>query len=103
MISVRNVNQAVLLSVATVATVHPAGTVGDHWLWEVMSEDGSSVQHQTAEPAIELSLPSGNYVATAVLATAGGMSIGNKVSAEFTVAAPDVTIQTAGVLTVEMV
>ena len=103
MISVRNLNQQVKLTVQTVATTHPADTVGDHWYWEVLTADGVAMQQQTAEPTVTLSLPPNDYAVSVQLETVDGVMVGGQATGAFTIEAPDVVIQTAGTLTVEMV
>lgn len=99
----RTPSQNVTLTIQTVPTTHPAGTIGNHWRWELVSEAGGVAQQQTDEPTVSLSLLPGSYTATAVLETADNVDIGGRATATFDVEEPDITIQTAGTISVELV
>ena len=100
----RNLNQTVRLTVVTVPTTHPAGTVGDHWYWELAAGGVAVIQQQTAEPVLEVSLAPGDYNVTCQLEAANNTVIGGQGIANFNVDAPDVVLQTAsGTITVELV
>lgn len=99
----RNLSRQVNLTIETVATMHPAGTVADHWYWEVLTNDGVMQQQQTQEPSLQLSLPPDGYGVTVQLEDAGNVAIGEKVMTSFLLEGPDVEIQTAGAINVEIV
>lgn len=98
----RSLNQQVILTVETVPTSHPAGTVGDHWFWEVTTSEGVTAQQQTPDPVLETALPPGSYTVTARLETVGNEPIGGTAEVSIDIVEQDVIIQTAGSITVEM-
>ena len=98
----RSLNQAVRLTVATVPTSHPAGTVGHHWFWEVATSEGVTAQQQTPDPVLETALPPGSYAVSARLETIDNQPIGATAEVALDIVEQDVIIQTAGSITVEM-
>lgn len=98
----RSLNQNVRLTVETVPTEHPPGTQADHWFWSVENAAGIVAQQQTADPVLEVSLPPGSYTVTARLETLANDPIGATASVGVEIVGQSVTIQTAGMITVEM-
>ena len=98
----RSLSQAVLLTVATVPTSHPAGTEAHHWFWEVATSEGVTAQQQTPGPVLETALPPGSYTVTVRLETVGNEPIGGTAEVQLELIEQDVIIQTAGSITVEM-
>ena len=98
----RTLNQVVMFTVATVPTSHPAGTVGDHWFWEMATSEGVTAQQQTNVPELETSLPPGSYTVSARLETIDNQPIGATAEVALEIVEQDVIIQTAGSITVEM-
>lgn len=98
----RTLNQAVRLTVVTVPTSHPAGTVGDHWYWEVTTSDGVTAQQATTEPMLEIALPPGSHTVSVRLESVTNGPIGATAWDTIDIVEQDVVIQTAGSINVEM-
>lgn len=94
--------ERVKIEIATVETLHPAGTVGGDWNFIVDDSSGANVVNHTApETAIEVLLDPGSYVARARRLDSAGGVLGDELTKNFTVADTRITVQTAGDLTVE--
>ena len=98
----RSSTQSFRATVETVATSHPAGTVAGLWYWE-FSVAGGSVAHQqqTELPTVVVALNPGSYVVQVRLEDESRKPIGETLQMVFDVSEPEVTIQTAGSVSIE--
>lgn len=85
--------------ISTVTQSFPAGTVGGNFKYSI--EGDAVFEQQSTETSVAFdNVPPGNYIASAQLLDSVGGTLGDRISAPFTVAAPSVDLQVPSTITV---
>ena len=92
------------MTISTIPTNHPSGTIAGGWQFTLRP---SGITHEdvfsSRKPSVDAEVAdSGEYIASGYRVDAHGNILGNRAYTTFEVADGDVTIETAGMIAVEV-